>query len=82
MTVQPVEFERLRFWVESETHPGVVHLVDLDDDGQPGCSCHDFMCRGHLCKHIRAAAAFLRTCPPAPVVAVSVPCLTPATNAR
>ena len=60
MTVRPVEFERLRFWVDSESCPGVVHLVDLDDDGKPGCSCHDFMCRGHVCKHIRAVLIFLK----------------------
>tara|TARA_R110000868_G_scaffold96015_1_gene264145 strand:+ start:750 stop:896 length:147 start_codon:yes stop_codon:yes gene_type:complete len=29
-------------------------MVDLDDNGKPGCSCHDFMCREKECKHIRA----------------------------
>lgn len=59
MTVRPVEFERLRFWVDSESQPGVVHLVDLDDDGKPGCSCHDFQCRNNQCKHIKTVVDYL-----------------------
>ena len=60
MTVRPVEHERLRYWVDSASQPGAVHLVDLDDDGKPGCSCHDFQCRGRQCKHIKAAVEFLK----------------------
>ena len=54
MIITPVDHEPTRYWVESETQSGVSHLVDLDDNGKPGCSCHDFMCREKECKHIRA----------------------------
>lgn len=54
MRIAPVHFEPTRFWVESETRRGDWHMVDLDDDGKPGCSCHDFMCRDRTCKHIEA----------------------------
>lgn len=54
MTITPVNHEPTRYWVESSTQPGTVHLVDTDYDGKPACSCHDFMCRERECKHIRA----------------------------
>ena len=54
MIITPVDHEPTRYWVESETQSGVSHLVDLDDNGNTGCSCHDFMCREKECKHIRA----------------------------
>ena len=54
MIITPVDHEPTRFWVESQSTPGVTHMVDLDDNGKPGCSCHDFMCREKECKHIRA----------------------------
>lgn len=59
MRIAPVKFERDRYWVESATRRGVWHLVDLDDDGKPGCSCHDFMCRDRTCKHITAVQAWV-----------------------
>lgn len=59
MKIKPVNGEPTRFWVKSETQPGMTHLVDLDDDGKPGCSCPDFMCRERECKHIRAVKAFV-----------------------
>jgi hypothetical protein len=54
MIITPFDHEPTRFWVESQSTPGVTHLVDVDYDGKPGCSCHDFMCREKECKHIRA----------------------------
>jgi len=54
MTITPFDHEPTRYWVESVTQPGVVHLVDTDYEGKPACSCHDFMCRDRECKHIRA----------------------------
>jgi hypothetical protein len=57
--IQPVEFEAGRFWVASQHDPSVTHLVDMDDGGKPGCSCHDFMCRERECKHIRAVRDFI-----------------------
>jgi hypothetical protein len=65
MNITPVEFERSRFWVTSATQAGVVHLVDLDYEGAPACSCEDFMCRNRQCKHIRAV---LEQIPPAVTV--------------
>lgn len=59
MTVRPVEFENSRFWVTSATQADVLHLVDLDYDGAPACSCEDFMCRNRECKHIRAVKDFV-----------------------
>lgn len=54
MTFRPVEHEPERYWVNSETDPnGPPHMVDTNYDGKPACSCHDFMCREHECKHIR-----------------------------
>lgn len=54
MRITPIEHEPTRFWVESKSRIGTVYIVDLDDDGKPGCSCHDFMCRNRACKHIKA----------------------------
>ena len=54
MIITPVDHEPSRFWVESQSTPGVTHLVDVDYDGKPACSCHDFQCREKECKHIRA----------------------------
>ena len=65
MTITPFDHEPTRYWVESETQPGVFHLVDLDDNGKPGCSCHDFACRERECKHIRAVRERTTT-PPTP----------------
>jgi hypothetical protein len=31
MTITPVEHEPTRYWVESQSTPGVTHLVDLAD---------------------------------------------------
>lgn len=61
MTITPFDHEPTRFWVESQTQPGVRHLVDTDYDGKPACSCHDFMCRERECKHIRAVREITTT---------------------
>ena len=65
MTVRPVEFERLRFWVDSETAPGVVHLVDLQPGHDlPKCSCaidHNRTAPRWNCKHVRAVMEFVRS---------------------
>lgn len=58
--IEPVEGEPTRFWVKSASHPGVLHMVDLYDDGLPACSCHDHQCRERICKHIRAVQRHLR----------------------
>lgn len=52
MTVSPVDGEPTRYWVSSSTRPGVLHLVDLDYEGKPACSCHDHQVRGRICKHL------------------------------
>lgn len=61
MKVEPVPFERTRFWVESESRPELLHLVDLSyqetprDKPRAVCSCEDSMARGtKVCKHVRA----------------------------
>lgn len=49
----PVPFEPERWWVASATRQDVVHLVDVNYEGGPACSCHDCQCRERECKHIR-----------------------------
>jgi hypothetical protein len=63
MIITPFDHEPTRFWVSSDSDPGVLHLVDTDYDGKPGCSCHDFMCRERECKHIRAVVERTTTKP-------------------
>lgn len=74
MTVTPVENEPGRFHVTSETDD-LPWLVDIRAPyGEPKCACaihHARTPRRWNCKHVRAVIAFLRTCPPAPPVAVS-----------
>ena len=61
LDVEPFHDEPTRFTVSSRTRPGMVHLVDLDDeDGKPACSCEQFLCRGIRCHHIDAAQDFVR----------------------
>jgi hypothetical protein len=73
MTVTPTG-EPGRYFVSSETDdlPWLVDLFPGHD--MPNCACaieHSRTLRNWRCKHVIAVAAFLRTCPPAPPVAVS-----------
>ena len=74
MTVTPIEGEPDRFHVTSETD-GLPWLVDLRPGiGLPRCACaitHNRTAKNWNCRHVRAVVEFLRTCPPAPPVAVS-----------
>ena len=74
MTVTPIEGEPGRYHVSSETE-ALPWLVDLKAPyGEPRCACaieHNRTPRRWNCKHVRAVVEFLRTCPPAPRVAVS-----------
>ena len=54
MKITSVPYEPTRFWVESETRPDLLHLVDADYEGRWACSCEDCMVRLRECKHIRA----------------------------
>lgn len=65
--IEPVEGEPTRWWIRSLTQANTVHMVDLDDDGAPACSCQDFMCRGRVCKHIRAVKQFVSGHRPEPI---------------
>jgi hypothetical protein len=58
--IEPVEGEPTRFWVKSTSRTGVLHMVDMDDDGKPACSCHDHQCRERICKHIRSVQRHIR----------------------
>lgn len=68
MTVTPIEGEIFRFYVSSESEPGKVYLVDLQENDFSGkCGCPHFTCRLQVlfdggtrgkavaCKHIIAA---------------------------
>lgn len=57
-SVEPVPFEATRYTVTSRGGRRE-HLVDMDYEGAPGCSCEDFMCRERECKHIRAVRQLL-----------------------
>ena len=56
--VTPVAGEPGRYWVPSESEPHAPpHLVDLNFDGHPYCSCaiiHNRTDADAECKHIRA----------------------------
>lgn len=68
-TVEPVQGEALRYYVESSTEPGIRHVVDLAAYGGSGeCSCPSFQFRcapklrlgerfveSVYCKHVKAA---------------------------
>lgn len=74
MIVTPIEGEPDRFNVDPETGE-IPWLVDLRPGPDlPRCDCAIWYDRTETrwnCKHVRAVIAFLRTCPPAPPVAVS-----------
>jgi hypothetical protein len=74
MTVTPIEYEPGRYLVDSETEP-IPWLVDLFPGyDMPQCGCaieHHRTPKYWRCHHVTAVHAFLRTCPPAPPVAVS-----------
>jgi hypothetical protein len=59
--VTPVEHEPGRYWVPSSRPDHEPHLVDMDDNGRPGCSCEDAMARNRECRHIREVRAFLKS---------------------
>jgi len=61
--VTPMAGEPSRFWVPSSDPSREPHLVDLDYNGQPACSCEDHMVRERQCKHIRAVQEFVATQP-------------------
>lgn len=59
MIIEPILGEPTRYFVKSETREDVFHIVDMDDDGKPNCSCEDSMTRHRVCKHIRAVKEHL-----------------------
>ncbi len=64
MTVEPIMWEKGRFFVQSASRAEVVHVVDICYQEDPWvkshsmCSCEDCFCRDHVCKHIFAVVAF------------------------
>ena len=58
MTASRIPFED-RWYVTSESRPGLVHVVDLHYQPEswmsprPACGCEESMAKGHTCKHIK-----------------------------
>ena len=54
MNIEPIPGELTRFFVQSSSRPAIQHIVDMDYEGKPCCSCEDHQVRGKACKHILA----------------------------
>lgn len=64
MSVEPVPFEKWRYFVTSRSRPGQQHTVDLQyvEDGHTkphcACGCESNFIYGRPCPHIEAAVKY------------------------
>lgn len=65
ITVTPIPHEHGRFHASSRSRPGLLHIVDVAFQENPGdkpkavCSCEDSFAKGNICAHIGAVVQYL-----------------------
>jgi hypothetical protein len=64
VNIVPIPFEQGRFYVQSESRPEVLHVVDLAWQEEtwtkphPQCGCERGLAHNEYCKHLEAVVAW------------------------